>query len=195
MKTKLDTPLLAGIGVIVIAMAALAGYEIWYGQHAKALVDTPAAAAQQQSSPTAPEPAEMIESTWTDPATGLTWTKADSGSAVSWQQAIDYCKDLQLAGHSDWRLATIDELHGIYDPKANVQGYWGGGHSPVTNHVKGDLKLSGFEWSSSPGPFNADLFDRPFGAWFLEFGKGTRDEYPFGVNNINCALCVRGSEK
>jgi serine/threonine protein kinase len=60
--------------------------------------------------------------TWTDSATGLMWTKTDNGRDLSWQQAADYCRSLQLAGHTGWRLATIDELQGIYDFGLNTPG-------------------------------------------------------------------------
>ena len=57
---------------------------------------------------------------WTDPDTNLIWTKVDNGSDVTWQQANAYCANLHLAGNSDWRLPTIDELQGLYDPRANI---------------------------------------------------------------------------
>lgn len=34
--------------------------------------------------------------TWTDPATGLMWTRKDNGSDVTWQQAVNYCKYLTV---------------------------------------------------------------------------------------------------
>ena len=39
-----------------------------------------------------------LHPTWTDPDTGLMWTKKDNGSDVDWNQASDYCSKLQLAG-------------------------------------------------------------------------------------------------
>jgi hypothetical protein len=54
-KTRLDTPLLAGIGVIAIGLAALAGYEIWYGQHAKVSTGVPAPITKQPDNPAPPE--------------------------------------------------------------------------------------------------------------------------------------------
>jgi hypothetical protein len=76
---------------------------------------------------------------WTDPATGLMWTKKDNGDSVSWEQAMYYCRNLQLAGHDDWRLPTIDELSGINENEANGYGV----------HLKGNLFLSMDAWSSS----------------------------------------------
>jgi Protein of unknown function (DUF1566) len=51
-----------------------------------------------------------LHSTWTDPDTGLMWAKKDNGADVNWNQASNYCTKLQLAGYSDWRLPTIEEL-------------------------------------------------------------------------------------
>ncbi len=70
--------------------------------------------------------------TWVDPATKLMWTRQDNGSDVSIEQAKDYCTKLHLEGHSDWRLASMDELRGIYDETQNVNGA----------HIKGGIKLS-----------------------------------------------------
>jgi Protein of unknown function (DUF1566) len=47
---------------------------------------------------------------WTDPSTGLVWAGRDNGKDVSWKGAVKYCRDLRLAGYSDWRLATRAEL-------------------------------------------------------------------------------------
>ncbi|MEW6355416.1 MAG: DUF1566 domain-containing protein [Planctomycetota bacterium] len=51
----------------------------------------------------------------TDRATGLMWTKADSGKAMNWEQALRYAEDLSLAGHDDWRLPNVKELQSIVD--------------------------------------------------------------------------------
>jgi len=114
---------------------------------------------------------------WTDPTTGLMWTKKDNAREVNWKQATNYCRNLQLAGHSGWRLPTIDELQGIYDANANVGGY----------HVKGSLQLSNwFQWSSSHGNNSGQV-------WGLYFTDGSRSSDSIGISTNARVLCVRRS--
>jgi len=49
----------------------------------------------------------------TDNVTGLLWMKSDDGNDYSWEEARNYCEDLDLAGHSDWRLPDRHELIGL----------------------------------------------------------------------------------
>ncbi len=122
---------------------------------------------------------------WTDPETRLMWTKKDNGSDVNWQKATNYCHNLRLAGYSDWRLPTIDELSDIYDPKVNVAGQMGSG-SQATWHVKGNLQLSGWQWSNTQG--NAS-----WQAWLFLFANGERYSSPLLGSGLDRALCVRSS--
>ena len=57
---------------------------------------------------------------WIDPSTGLMWAGKDNRKDVSWKAAMRYCRDLRLAGYSDWRLATLSELDAIYDKNASA---------------------------------------------------------------------------
>jgi hypothetical protein len=134
---------------------------------------------------------------WIDPATGLMWAGKDNGKDVNWHKAMNYCLDLRLGGYSDWRLATIEELQGIYDKNANAPGL-GGKHNdePFDFHVKGNLFLTGRQWSSSQR-----LDDRGHPnelVWFLDFTngyKGSGDGSWSGRNEDynRRALCVRRS--
>lgn len=111
--------------------------------------------AKMQRGETARKPAKVDaalsstapDQTWTDPATGLMWAAQDNGLDVNWHQANAYCADSKLADHSDWRLPTIDELHGMYDPGVTSEATWDSGAVDV--NVKGNLRLTGWSWSSS----------------------------------------------
>lgn len=94
---------------------------------------------------------------WVDPGTRLMWAARDNGRDVSWKKAIKYCRDLQLAGYSDWRLATLGELESVYDKDASAPGLKGtsGRGSAATWHVEGNLFLTGNQWSSSHSPASA----------------------------------------
>ena len=43
-----------------------------------------------------------------------------SGKAGSWQYAVNYCNALMYAGHSDWRLPTVDELSAVHEKAGQV---------------------------------------------------------------------------
>ncbi len=66
------------------------------------------------------------DNTITDNATGLIWTKQDSGSfagsagtrgdgSVDWPEALSWCEGLNFAGQQDWRLPDAKELQSILD--------------------------------------------------------------------------------
>jgi len=128
---------------------------------------------------------KLLESvSFRDPATGLMWTKKDNGSDVTWQAATDYCRNLQLAGHGDWRLPTIDELRGISDPNLSEPDWQ---HGPKYQyHVKGQLQISGWEWCS----FQGNASGKEWGVYsFAE----PRYSLHFGSSKNDRALCVRRS--
>jgi hypothetical protein len=53
----------------------------------------------------------------TDTATGLQWAKPLSNSQLTWDQARNFCFDLQLGGFDDWRLPTRVELETMINPE------------------------------------------------------------------------------
>ena len=69
-----------------------------------------------------------LHGAWLDISTQLMWTSSDTEHTVSWKAANDYCQSLKTAGVAGWRLATVAELRGIYDPsnlrntKTNLMG-------------------------------------------------------------------------
>jgi hypothetical protein len=58
------------------------------------------------------------DGTVTDRATGLMWSKADSGKGMNWQEALAWVQAKNAARHlgrGDWRLPSIKELQSIVD--------------------------------------------------------------------------------
>jgi hypothetical protein len=133
---------------------------------------------------------------WVDPSTGLMWPWRDNGKEVTWHEAVSYCRNLRLAGFSDWRLATLDELASLVDQNAPAPKRVGNMKTfsiNVGRHVKGDLLLKGDPWSSNR---EKDRFGHSYGdGWFFDFVKSQPSfDLPY-FRNAKYALCVRRSGK
>jgi hypothetical protein len=111
---------------------------------------------------------------WVDPVTHLNWTAADNGFGVSQKQAAEYCRRLTLGGFNNWSLPSIDELQTIVGFTPAQTGY----------RLRAPLKLSGWQWSSTPGLQKGE-------GWALDFGDGGRASVADGDSGLNRALCVR----
>jgi hypothetical protein len=114
---------------------------------------------------------------WIDPETHWMWTAADNGSGVSWIQAQRFCRSLTLGGFKDWKLPSIDDL----------QAMVGGADSQSAYRIKAPIKLTGWQWSSTPGKQNGE-------GWALDFGDGARASVAAGDSGLNRALCVRRAD-
>ncbi len=68
--------------------------------------------------------------TTVDDVTCLEWQKTPPSTNLTWQDALDYCDGLTLAGHDDWRLPTRVEMASIVDftqgPALDKTGFPGG---------------------------------------------------------------------
>lgn len=56
--------------------------------------------------------------TITDRATGLMWSRSDSGSGMNWKDALSWVQTKNVAnylGHNDWKLPNAKELQSIID--------------------------------------------------------------------------------
>lgn len=122
-----------------------------------------------------------------DNLTNLVWQKCSkdlnndstcSGSVAntSWVDAISYCENLTLGGHSDWRLPNVNELLSINDSSAV---------NPSINTYFFPNTFNGNYWSSSTNIVWTGL------RTLVDFSSGYITHYgstssPVGVR------CVRG---
>jgi len=117
---------------------------------------------------------------WLDSSTGLAWAVEDNGSDLNWNQASAYCESLTLGGHKGWRLATIQELEGIYDRSLKKE-----------YKAKGSNNLqSATVWSGSKN----SLGD----SWSFNFGYGGSSISSGGggsCGTVGRALCTYKDEK
>ncbi len=114
---------------------------------------------------------------WEDNENGLLWSAKDNGSDMSWDQANNYCENLDLEGHTDWRLPTLDELKTLYDRGVSKQ-----------YKVRGPIELGAATvWSGSK--------NKSGDAWSLNFFNGGTSMSPTrgGCSSAGRALCVRPS--
>ena len=77
------------------------------------------------------------DGTVADPNTGLIWQQKGP-SKMTWEEALDYCESLSVAGYNDWRIPSREELrsivdYGTYKPAIDTgyfpntqsfEGYW-----------------------------------------------------------------------
>ena len=114
----------------------------------------------------------------TDNTTGLQWQDdySDNGGDIKsakWTDAIAYCEDLTLGGHSDWRLPNKKELLSIVD-----YGRYNPSIDTVFTHT-----TSNDYWSSTTHAFYTDS------AWIVNFGYGYTNYN--NKSNSNYVRCVR----
>jgi hypothetical protein len=100
------------------------------------------------------------------------WTQKDTGKDMTWDQAVEYCRELRL-DRGAWRLPTLDELKAIHD--VNGSSPW---------KVKGDLQITGIEWSSTR---NSSWGAYSFAFWTKEPNSGQSVDR---LTYTNRALCV-----
>jgi hypothetical protein len=57
------------------------------------------------------------DGTVTDLLTNVMWMKEPKTVALTWDEAVEYCRNLEIKGQTGWRLPTIAELEKLVDPK------------------------------------------------------------------------------
>lgn len=136
------------------------------------------------------------DGTVSDYATGLMWQKADDGKARDWEESLAYSEDLELAGHTDWRLPNAKELQSIVDYSRSPQTTKSPAIDPVfsTTEIKDPEGESGqypFFWTSTT---HLDGVNPTSGAVYIAFGEGQgkmRNE----LMDVHGAGCQRSDPK
>ena len=99
-----------------------------------------------------------------DSKTGLVWqdNSAAKETKMNWQDSVDYCSKLNLAGYNDWRLPSIKELQSIIDINR---------HKPAIKKGFNYVGTSKYYWSSS---VDVSRIER---AWIVGFLHGHTQSY------------------
>jgi hypothetical protein len=105
------------------------------------------------------------DGTLTGSTTDLMWQEVDDGIVKTWEEAIGYCKNLNLAGYNDWRLPKQEELMSIV--------YMYSGNKPKIderqqeNPYYSNLKY----WSSTPHETSSRR------VWVVELEEGNVESF------------------
>ena len=140
------------------------------------------------------------DGTISDQATGLMWSRADSGSGMDWVHALAHAQTMNVTnhlGHSDWRLPNVKELQSLVDytrsPTARDTSNRGPSIDPlfsctaITNEA-GEADYP-YYWTSTSARFEAG---GPFYyGWYVAFGRAVN---PSGLD-IHGAGAVRFDTK
>jgi hypothetical protein len=116
----------------------------------------------------------------------LEWAVTTNGEDIKWPDAVTYCEDLELAGHSDWRLPMMEELKSLHDPDA-----------PGGESIRDPLSIGGCcLWSGESLVDRAAEDGDEIGGnpemyqWGFMFDGG-HDYYAVHIFDDGRALCVR----
>jgi len=161
----------------------------------------------------------LLGFTYLDETTGLMWQNCwEDELYLSWQEAMDYCDDLDLDGYTDWRLPDIDELISLL--RGCVDGTPTGDLSPsacvmtpagcaATDSCGGVSSCTHCWWNSGPGAdgcywdpalvgtcstYWSSSSHVPYTSdtWTVSFHSGCVCSYDDKVFDFFYARCVRG---
>jgi hypothetical protein len=105
------------------------------------------------------------DGTITDRASGLMWTKADSGKTMNWKQALRYAENLNHAGHDDWRLPNVKELQSIVDYSRAPDATSVSAQGPAIDPIFDVTETESWYWASTTH------IENQFG-YYVCFGQG-----------------------
>lgn len=83
------------------------------------------------------------DGTVTDNLTGLMWVKSPDSNGRAWNDAVDYCNNLDFAGYTDWRLPNVNELESLVNADKSNTATW------LNSQGFSNVQQSRPYWSSS----------------------------------------------
>ncbi len=89
-----------------------------------------------------PEFVNNGDETVTDKFTGIVWMQKASEDKMTWEEAIQYCEDLQFAGQKDWKLPSNKELTSLVDLRKQKPA--------IDTSVFQDVDYKAYYWSRTP---------------------------------------------
>jgi hypothetical protein len=134
----------------------------------------PAPAPAEPEAPAEPLPRQPGEGMVYDEKTDLIWTAEDNGGMIDWNEATQYCEQLELGGWDDWRLPTFEELEALYSE--SVEGDW---------KIRLGIELTDCCVWTRQTPYS-------YSATMLNFMSGKAHVRDRDEQDFERALCVRG---
>ena len=113
-----------------------------------------------------------------DNLTGLMWEQAPSG-ASDWVGALSYANNLDLGGHSDWRLPNVNELKSLINAAEGNFAGW------LNDQGFSGVQASNY-WSST------NWAATPTSAWYVHMGYGKL--FIVLKTDTSYVLAVRGGQ-
>jgi hypothetical protein len=150
------------------------------------------------------------DGTIADNVTGMMWQQSpdtntdgtiDSADKLSYDEAVSYCNNLSLAGHTDWRLPDIKQLYSLMNFQGtDPSGYTGTDTSSLIPFLDDDY----FAFAYGDTSAGARLIDAQYASstryvalamgqdamFGVNFADGRIKAYP--IQHAFFVLCVRG---
>ncbi|MDM8531451.1 DUF1566 domain-containing protein [Anaerolineales bacterium HSG25] len=137
------------------------------------------------------------DNTITDQATGLIWSKSDSGTGLNWQEALAWVQTKNAEnylGHNDWRLPDVKELQSILDYTRSPDSSSSAAIDPLFNvtSINNEAENADYpfywastthvSWNGTAGSADYMAFGRGLGymnnSWVDVHGAGTQRSDP-----------------
>ncbi|MEE8381927.1 MAG: DUF1566 domain-containing protein [Thermodesulfobacteriota bacterium] len=124
------------------------------------------------------------DGTVTNTGMGLMWQYPGTSTKMTWEKALNYCENLSLAGHTDWRMPNIKELSALVNtgrysssfylsPERNSY-YW----SSTTDVFISKRLGTGYAYSIYTSYTNVDQIRKSssFYVWAVRGGQSESDD-------------------